>query len=27
MTCGGWSRGRTNLLTKEERKEVLANVT
>lgn len=24
--CGGWSRGRTNLLTKEERKPLLANV-
>jgi hypothetical protein len=24
--CGGWSRGRTNLLTKEERKALLANV-
>ena|SRR3990167_8409107 len=24
--CGGWSRGRTNLLTKQERKAVLANV-
>lgn len=25
-SCGGWSRGRVNLLTKEERKALLANV-